>query len=280
MNTIKMSNGPRLISYGRHTLRHWWRVLVALAGVTALFGALPAAASAPAGHAMAAKTVVSLTFDDGNADWMAALPILDKHQMKGTFYTVDSWVGQPNYVRRDQLELLAAHGNEIGGHTVDHPDLTTLTEDQVRREVCDDKTTLTNWGFPVTSFAYPFAAQNATVQRIVQSCGYATARGLGDVASAHGCPTCNTAEAIPPEKPMDLAAVDEIDTSWTLPQMQNVVTAAERNGGWVIFTFHHICDHCDNLSVAPPALDNFLGWLATRSANGTVVQTVRQTDIG
>ena len=61
-----------------------------LAGALLAFSAGTSAAQAAPPIIRAAitspPTVVSLTFDDGNADQMTALPILDSVGMKGTFY--------------------------------------------------------------------------------------------------------------------------------------------------------------------------------------------------
>jgi peptidoglycan/xylan/chitin deacetylase (PgdA/CDA1 family) len=75
--------------------------------------------------------------------------------MPATFYVVSGAVDAPGYLTREQLRTIAAQGQEIGGHTVTHPHLrSTGSPDEVRRQICGDRTTLANWGFRVTSFAY------------------------------------------------------------------------------------------------------------------------------
>ena len=224
----------------------------------------------------ASTTVVTLTFDDGNANQMSALPILNKYGMKGTFYIISGVIDTPNYLTRANLSTLAASGNEIAGHSVNHPDLTGVPIDEAKRQICNSRATLSDWGFRVTSFAYPYASANTAVENAARDCGYNSARGLGDIASAHGCTGCDRAESIPPADPYWLKAVDQIDISWTLQQMKNVVTAAEVRGGLVPFTFHNICTGCDSLAISPTVLDSFLAWLKTRSTLGTTVKTVDQ----
>lgn len=230
--------------------------------------ALPARAAAPA-------TVVTLTFDDGDADQMTAVPIMAQHQLKGTFFIISGQVGAPGYLTQSNLATIAANGNEIGGHTVTHPDLTTVSTDEMRRQVCNDRVTLSNWGYPVTSFAYPYTAWNGAVEDVVRDCGYNSARTLGDIASAHGCSGCDISGSIPPVDPYNLPAVDEIDSTWTLAEMQSVVTTAEAVGGWVPFTFHHVCSGagCDSLSISPSLFADFVTWLSQRPST-TAVRTV------
>jgi len=243
--------------------------LLVLSGAAA---AAPAAAAEP-------QTIVSLTFDDGNADQMAAVQALDSAGLKGTFYIATGWVGAPGYFSRTQLNAIAADGNEIGGHSVTHPDLTTLPADEVARQICQSRQTLTDWGFRVTSFAYPYAAVDNAVEAAVKDCGFNSARGLGDIRSRFGCADCDYAESIPPADPYYTRALDEVDSSWTLADLQDAVTNAETHGGgWVQFTFHHICDDsCDSLGVTSSLFQDFVQWLAARAAShGTVVKTVDQ----
>jgi peptidoglycan/xylan/chitin deacetylase (PgdA/CDA1 family) len=239
------------------------------------------AAAAPAVAAPAPKsTVISLTFDDTNADQVAAAATMASLGLHGTFYTVSGWIGQPDYMTLANLQQLVKDGDEIGGHTVTHPDLTTLPAAEATREICNGRVALMNMGFQVTSFAYPFAATNTAVQAIVKSCGFNSARGLGDLASSNdpssaGEPAAGT---IPPANPYDLAAPDEVDSTWTLATLESSVTKAEATGGWVPLTFHHINVGTDpTLTISPTLFTQFVTWLAAQQTAGKVtVKTVNQ----
>ena len=222
------------------------------------------------------RTIVSLTFDDGDANQMTVLPMLQSHGMTGTFYIITGYVGAPGYVTQGDIATIAAAGNEIGGHTVTHPDLTTLPDDEVARQVCSSRNTLAGWGYTPTSFAYPFASANDTDESIVESCGYNSARMLGDIASRFGCADCSAAERMTPSDPYYLKALDQVDSTWTLADLQTVVTNAERRGGWLIYTFHNVCDGgCGDPSISPALLDEFLTWLQSREASDELaVRTV------
>lgn len=237
------------------------------------------AIAATAANAATPQTIVSLTFDDSNADQLAPVLAMNTLGLHGTLYTVTGWVGQPGYLTLGNLATLNANGNEIAGHTVNHPDLTAMSVSDQTQEVCQSRATLTNWGYPQTSFAYPFASVNATTEAVVANCGYNSARGLGDIQSRFGCAGCDFASSLPPADPYYTEALDEVDSTWTLADLQNGVTNAENNGGgWVQYTFHHICDGvCDPLSVSPALFAQFTQWLAARAAtNNTVVKTVNE----
>jgi peptidoglycan/xylan/chitin deacetylase (PgdA/CDA1 family) len=145
------------------------RFLLVVAGV---LGALLLPAVAAAG-----PTIVSLTFDDGTADQYAARTMLAQNSLDATFYVNSNNIGtSSSFLTWDQLSDLAADGNEIGGHTLDHVDLTTVTTAEATRQVCDDRQALGSHGFAVTDFAYPFGASNSSVESIVRGCGYQSAR--------------------------------------------------------------------------------------------------------
>ena len=226
---------------------------------------------------------MSLTFDDGLASHYPAMTMLRARGMVGTFYIISGLAGSsPYYMPWSQVHAIAEAGDEIGGHTVHHLDLTTLAPATARAEACGSHSDLLAQGFsPVTSFAYPDAGVNPTVEHIVRQCGYSSGRGVGNL---HGpqCP-CPYAETVPPKDPFNLATIDGSTTATTLADLQAAVTGAETHGGgWVQLVFHGICDdQCTGVNSVPPAtFTQFLDWLAPRSAHGTAVRTGGQVMAG
>ncbi|MBG6060168.1 peptidoglycan/xylan/chitin deacetylase (PgdA/CDA1 family), partial [Cryobacterium sp. MP_M5] len=269
---LQTPSSSKNLRHGRGWLR-WATGVAAIALLAA--GMVGVAAPAQA----ASRTVVSLTFDDGNDNQFAAAQVLKANGLVGTFFITTSWIGQSGWLTRANLTTMAADGNEIGGHTVTHPDLTQISSSAATAEVCNGRTTLTGWGFTVTDFAYPFASTNTAVQNIVKNCGFASGRNLGDIRSPGSCGSCAFAETLPPARPYETAALDEVDSTWTLANLQNSVINAENNGGgWVQLTFHHIATGTDpSLTISPTLFNQFVVWLKARTANGTTsVQTVAQ----
>jgi peptidoglycan/xylan/chitin deacetylase (PgdA/CDA1 family) len=252
-----------------------WLTWISTVAVAISFAGLSAGLAAPAAQA-ANPTVITLTFDDANADQLTAAQTLKSLGMVGTFYTPSGFINNPGYLTTSDMQGLVTDGNEIAGHTVTHPDLTTLPADEATRQICNDRVNLSNLGFTVTDFAYPFAAENASVETIAKNCGLNSARGLGDIKTRFSCNGCPLAETMPPANPYNTAAPDEVDNTWTLADLQKSVTQAEPAGGWVQLTFHHISStSTDPLNITPTLFNQFATWLKTRPAT-TTVKTVNQ----
>ncbi len=226
----------------------------------------------------AANTVVSLTFDDGYASQYQTRAVLSAHGMHGTYY-INSGTRPPDYgtLSWAQIHDLANDGNEIGGHTVDHADLPTLSTSAATAEVCNDRTALQAQGFTVTSFAYPYGHNNSTIWNIVKNCGYSSARDVSGIVSPEGCNGCPYAETIPPPNAYDTRTPENVNQTMALSEIEGFVTQAENHsGGWVQLVFHDICNpggNCDQYSITPAHFSTLLDWLAARPSS-TVVHTV------
>ncbi len=228
--------------------------------------------------AAVSRTVVSLTFDDGDVNQMQAAQVLHRYGLSGTFYIITGAVGAPNYVTLSDLHTLAADGDEIAGHTVSHLELPHITAAEARRQVCDGRDILTTWGFHVTSFAYPGGAYSKATEAIVRQCGFDNARTVVGLRSP-GCPRCTVAETTPPKDPYAVRVPGQVDGTWTLATIEQLVTYAEQHGGgWIPLVFHHICASrsCPSVTVRLSVVNAFARWLASRRDVGTVVETVGQ----
>ena len=240
------------------------------------------------------QTVVSITFDDGWASAATAAQMLTAHGLVGTFFVNSGTIGRPDYLSLADLKSIAESGHEIAGHSLTHPDLTDLTDDEARRQICDDRYALLGWGFPVRSFAYPFGVVTPQIEDLVRKCGYNSARGGAtlrqhrpDPRHPQYCDDCDFAETVPPADPMDTRAPREVENDWTTADVEGPITdAIASGGGWVQLTFHKLCTtDCtgkvnelpDSASIATPQaqFEDLLTWLADQQAQGTlIVRTV------
>ncbi len=238
----------------------WWSILRAtlITGLLLYLSGLLGRAISPA------KTIVTITFDDGYADQFEAYAILRLHGMRATYYMINQDIGKPGYLTWEQLKQMQAEGSEIAGHTLTHPMLTQLTGYPLQQELCDGRADLIQHGFKVTSFAYPYGLSNAETDQVVQKCGYNSARGVG-----------GRQDTIPPEQVFALHSMDAVLADTSQVTLRGYIKQTERaGGGWVVLLFHHICDGCDQYSFPPGEFSKFLDWLRQREADGTVVRTV------
>jgi peptidoglycan/xylan/chitin deacetylase (PgdA/CDA1 family) len=226
------------------------------------------------------ETIVTLTFDDSLADqYTAGLPLLQQYAMTGTFYVITGKVSSsdPKYMTWQQVRVLAAAGNEIGAHTVLHADLPELTASEQQRELCESRNTLLAQGFAVTDFAYPYGAGagNSALEALVSRCGYDSARSVTGI----GCPTCRYAESLTPADPYNLAVPVSVRSTTTPQAIESWVSGAQQHaGGWLILTFHHICENaCNPYAITPEDFGSVLAWLKAQAAAGNVrIRTVQQ----
>jgi peptidoglycan/xylan/chitin deacetylase (PgdA/CDA1 family) len=210
------------------------------------------------------NTVVSLTFDDGDADNYSVRSVLAENSLHATFYIVSGFTNSNGYMTDNQLRDLYNDGNEMGGHTLNHKNLADMHGMELKREVCEDRSNLLAYGFNITSFAYPFGHYGDEAKQVVMDCGYGNARGVSDGP-----------EVIPPADKYGLRAMPYIVSDTRFPKMVRYVTEVENNGGGlVIFVFHHVCDGCDQYAIKPDVFSEFAQWLGKQQYNGLVVKTV------
>ncbi len=228
-------------------------------------------------------TVVSLTFDDQWEDeYLYGQPLMQQYGFLGTYYVITS-DSDNNYaccMSWAQLDQLEAEGNDVGGQTIDHPDLTTLTVAEMQAELCGSRQDEINNGIPdPVSMAYPYGDYNATVESVASECGWLTARQGGGISNSNTVPTAPYISTLPPADPLALPTI-AVDGSAdeNLSDLEAFVDAAAANGGgWLPITFHDVCDAnasdyatCMAYygSIQDTVFGQFLAWLADAGQPG------------
>lgn len=121
---------------------------------------------------------VILSFDDGYTDFYTdVLPILKRQRVKAVNYIIYNFMGNLNYMTKDQIKTVIQSGLvEIGAHTLNHAWLKGLDKETAQNELSMSKEMLEKeFGVTITSFAYPYGAYNREVITLTKKAGYTNA---------------------------------------------------------------------------------------------------------
>ena len=132
---------------------------------------------------------VLLTFDDGWAgSILEAGPILKEHGARAIVFVTTGLIGHPLFVSQSLLSELAEDTFAIGAHTVTHPDLASLSDDDViRHEVNESRSRLRSvTGREIATFALPHGAFDDRVLRAARAAGYRRVLTLEDDLEPRG----------------------------------------------------------------------------------------------
>jgi peptidoglycan/xylan/chitin deacetylase (PgdA/CDA1 family) len=122
------------------------------------------------------KRPVVISFDDGYSSVHDnALPYLRRFGWPGVLNLELQVLDRPEQggMTKAMVNDLLRAGWEVDSHTVTHPDLTTLTPEQLRTELVDSRKQIRQlFGQPANFFCYPAGRYNPTVVAAVRSAGY------------------------------------------------------------------------------------------------------------
>lgn len=211
------------------------------------------------------RGIVSVTFDDGWANqYTTSRPTLNNLGLKATYYVLSGETNTPGYMNTTQIRSLYTEGNEIGSHTIDHTDLTTLTNAQVTAQMRDSQSTLqTIIGAPVTNFAYPYGAYNATTISIGNQY-YASQRSVDR--------GFNSRDNLDVTK----LKIQEVNSGTTQAQFQSWINDAIATKTWLILCYHEVTTSPapgDEFYTVTPT--NFTTQMNYLKNSGASVQTIK-----
>ncbi len=119
------------------------------------------------------KKALTFSFDDGTTQDIQLIKILDDYGLKATFNLNSEHLGKedpdlPRFGKMVPFKKVKAErvkeiykNHEVAVHTLTHPNLTTLTDEEVIRQVDEDRKNLENLvGYPVVGMAYPCGGVN------------------------------------------------------------------------------------------------------------------------
>jgi peptidoglycan/xylan/chitin deacetylase (PgdA/CDA1 family) len=130
-----------------------------------------------------------VTFDDAFRSVERALPVLERLRLPATVFACPALTGAALDVPelgeslRDHPAELETMGwdelRSLGSHTLSHPHLRALGDEELRRELADSKARLEEeLGRPCRYLAYPFGEENERVRAAARRAGYDAAFAL------------------------------------------------------------------------------------------------------
>jgi hypothetical protein len=118
---------------------------------------------------------VTISVDDGHPTDLRTKDLLEKYGLKATFYIPATNHERP-VMSRTEIQQLGKRF-EIGGHTMNHMALKSLTSERARGEISDGKKWLEDLlGTSVASFCYPRGKFNGRIAALVEEAGFLGAR--------------------------------------------------------------------------------------------------------
>lgn len=169
--------------------------------------------------------LLSFVFDDGNdTDYLVAREIFKKQGAAANFAVVTDWINKENYLTVSQLLELQDDGFEIMSHSKTHPNLKSLTTEQIASELSGSKATLEGWGLRVSNLAYPYNKNDARVRELAAKYYRSARRGRS---------------MLNPAAP-DRYELNSYSFSHNINKMKALIDNAYAERKWLILYLHNI----------------------------------------
>ncbi|MBE5867434.1 MAG: polysaccharide deacetylase family protein [Lachnospiraceae bacterium] len=154
-------------------------LLVLLSGVVRLFpeaigvGAAPGERKLPIYCVETDEPKISLSFDAawGNEDTAQILEILQKHDVKVTFFMTGGWV--ENYP--EDVKAILAAGHDLGNHSENHKNMSQISNADKKEELMEVHNKVKELtDYEMFLFRPPYGDYDNAVVEVAQDCGYYT----------------------------------------------------------------------------------------------------------
>ena len=114
---------------------------------------------------------IAISFDAawGAEDFNQIMEILDKHEIKTTFFMTGGWVEKYPVC----VKILVEKGHDLGNHSATHPDMTKLAKEKQREEILEVHNLVKELtGYEMELFRPPYGAYNNDLIRTCYEMGY------------------------------------------------------------------------------------------------------------
>lgn len=118
-----------------------------------------------------AEPKVSLSFDAawGNEDTGRILEILDKHDIKVTFFMTGGWVE----AYPEDVKAILAAGHDLGNHSENHKNMSKISDSDKKDEIMKVHNKVKELtGYEMYLFRPPYGDYDNAVVKVTKNCGY------------------------------------------------------------------------------------------------------------
>ncbi len=206
--------------------------------------------------------MITLWFDDGWEDnYKNAFEITTRIDptIRGAIGLVGSLVGTDRYLKKDQISRLKMGGWEFVNHSYTHPDLTKLTNEEIKFEIEKNYSFISNYD-PVGAhhFVVPFSAVNDRVIDVIKGSAISARYNWGIIDSI-------------PFDPYNLGYI-EVTNLTSFGTVREAIDKAIENNQWVGLLFHRIEDPAtDRYSYGTQEFEQLIYYLSFRKNDIRVV---------
>jgi len=199
---------------------------------------------------------VILSFDDASVDeWFAQRELFDTYNIKVTFF-----ISRPHLLTKEQidkLKMLVSDGHEVGCHGMNHIRATEENQYQyIETEVESALQTLSDYGFTITSFAYPFGARTPYLDSMLTNyftfIRAATYNYLDTLISIY--PEIYTRRAN-----FCITSAMGIDGNYniSMDNLEDAILKAKQTDSFLVLYAHVINNNNDDYTITPQYLEEF-----------------------
>ena len=111
---------------------------------------------------------VTFSYDDGQVFDRRLVDIFNKYDLKATFHLNSGTLDTEGFISSGELDSLY-RGHEIACHTLTHPDLCKLPDEEVNCQVLGDKALIeTLFSQKVNGMAYPYGTFDERVENVLK----------------------------------------------------------------------------------------------------------------
>lgn len=200
------------------------------------------------------EPLLTVTFDDGwESIYSEAYPLLQKYGIPTTQYILGGVFDDYAYMSVSQLHSMQKNGHEIASHTLTHPDLTTLDNEDLDWELKESQRLLAKEFGDIKDFASPLGAFDTRTQAAINTYYRSHRNTAADPASVD-------------DKDVNTAANFDIHNiiaytirrTTTLQDLQALLDYTGQNNGWLVITYHQVEDATLDYGVTPEELEQQL----------------------